>query len=826
MPHSSAVAEIVGGLMILLLIAVALLAVTKRLRLPYSVILVVVGIALASLGDESSELFPILERLEISPDLILYVFLPTLIFETSLNLDVRLLRQNMAPILTLAVPGLLISTSLIGLIVHWATGIPLLPSMLLGAILSATDPVAVIALFKQLGAPQRLGILVEGESLLNDATAIVLSRILVGVIAAGTLGEVSLSDSLIDFFTLFVGGLVVGSLLGAITAYLLGLVESDPFIEITLTTVLAYASFLAAEELLHVSGVMATLGAGLTLGGWGRVKISPSVRIYMDHFWEQMAFIANGLIFLMLGLRVELEALQDSLHLLPWVIVAMLLARALIIYGLLPLVGLLPGSKPIKPAHKNIMFWGGLRGAIAVAIVLSLPEFEYSETFVALVMGAVLFTLVVQGITIEPLMRHFRLNRLRWSDRLALLECDLLTNKQAEQRVSSLLSSGLFSAPLARRLQQQSRKSFLDAQGQITALRNNEMDENHELAALYLRSLSEEKSVYDRMYAEGHLSEGAYRELTLVLVLQTDAIRFHGAFEHVHSHRMRRRLEKALYRLLEHTPKLAFFGERLRMKRIIRNYEEVWGHYQGSGYVIRYLGEIQQLESIPAKIVEDVLSHYRKWHQFARKQLDLVSNHFPEMVSSMQERFGQRTLLLAELDAIQTQINNGMLTKGLGEIEVNRINHQLNQLRGDSIEKLKLDPSELLRKVPLFRELKNEFITELEKNIHPHTLEAGTEVIKQGEKGDSLYLIARGVVRVTHKVRDEEQALGTLMAGDFFGEMALMHHESRSATIRCVTPCLLYELRRKEFDQFMSSQPTISDIIEEVDRHRRQALDN
>ncbi len=825
MHHTSAVAEIVGGIIVLLLIAAAILALTKRLRLPYSVVLVLAGIGLASISEQHSEAFPLLNQLKISPDLILYVFLPTLIFESSLNLDSRLMRQNIAPIATLAIPGLLISTTLIGLIVHWATPIPLLPALLLGAILSATDPVAVMALFKQLGAPQRLGVLVEGESLFNDATSIVVARILIGVIAAGSLDSGALSNGLLDFFVLFFGGLLAGVLLGALTGYLLGLVESDPYIEITLTTVLAYASFLLAEEVLGVSGVMATVGAGITLGGWGRVKISPSVRIYLDHFWEQMAFIANALIFLMLGLKVDLNALWHSLDLLPWVVIAMLIARAVIIYGLVPLVGRLPGSKPVGFAYQSVMFWGGLRGAIAIAIVLSLPHFEYAETFVALVMGAVLFTLLVQGVTIEPLMKRLKLDRPPLADRLAQMERDLVAHKEAERHLSHLLSGGLFSAPLARRLQRQCREAMTKAQQQIEALRGGEMDEAQEIAMLYLRALSEEKSFYDQMYAEGHLSEGAYRELALVLLLQIDAIRFHGAFEHVHSHRLRRRLEKALYRLLAHSPRLAPFGERLRMKRIIRNYEDVWGHYQGSGRVIRYLSELQQLESIPQQVIDEVLGHYHQWHKFARQQLDLVSENFPEMVSSMQERLGRRTILLAKLEVTEEQISNGMLPKGLGEEQIAGLNHQLNQLRGETVEKLKLDPLQLLQNVPLLSSLSKGMLEKLEAMVKPLTLEAGSTIIEQGDSGDSLFLIARGVVRVSHLVDGEEQELGTLMAGDFFGEMALMHHESRSATIRTISPCMLYELKSDDFDLFMQENPEIAEKIIKIDRQRAKELE-
>ena len=229
--------------------------------------------------------------------------------------------------LVLAGPGLLLSTLVIGLVVGLTTSIPIAAALLLGAILSATDPVAVIGLFGRLGAPQRLRVLVEGESLFNDATSIVFARLLLGVVLAGTVSDRLILQGAVDFVVMFLGGLAVGWLLGLLTGYALGKVE-DRFIEITLTTVLAYVSYLVAEEVLHVSGVMATIAAGLTIGGWGRMKISHAVRHYLENFWEYVAFVANALIFLLVGLRVEPSPLLATLGVLFWVIVALLVSRA------------------------------------------------------------------------------------------------------------------------------------------------------------------------------------------------------------------------------------------------------------------------------------------------------------------------------------------------------------------------------------------------------------------------------------------------------------------------------------------------------------------
>jgi CPA1 family monovalent cation:H+ antiporter len=422
MEHTSFVSGVVWNIFGLVLVALAILIFAKRTRLPFTVLLVLIGIGLAVLNTAYPESMGIFSALEISPDLILYIFLPTLIFESSYSLDGRRLIHNLGPILMLAVPGLLISTMLIGSFVSWTTDIPFIIALLLGAILSATDPVAVVAMFRQMGAPERMTTLIEGESLFNDATSIVIASIIAGVVAEGVFDGNTLVDGLIDFNVLFIGGLAVGIILGYLTSMIVGWVESEAFVEIGLTTALAYLSFLIAEDVFHVSGVMAVVGAGLTLGSWGRIRISTSVRIYMDHFWELFAFIANALLFLLVGMKVDLIALWGTMDVLCWVILAMLLARAVIVFTLMPLVGRVPGSRPVEMSYQFIMFWGGLRGAIALAIVLSLPPFAYSELLTVLVMGAVLFTLLVQGLSIEALMKKLGLNIPPLADQVAFSE--------------------------------------------------------------------------------------------------------------------------------------------------------------------------------------------------------------------------------------------------------------------------------------------------------------------------------------------------------------------------------------------------------------------
>lgn len=826
-PEALPIPELVAVVVGLLLFAAMTKGVADRFRLPFTVSLVLVGIALKELGEIGPAVFHSLSNIRVEPEVILFVFLPTLVFESAYNMDSRLLRRNLAPVLTLAVPGLVVSTGVIGLIVWAATPFDLAASLLLGAILSATDPVAVIALFKQMGAPKRLTILIEGESLFNDATALVAAKILIGVVLAGYFSWDAAMSGVGEFFKVFLGGIVVGWALAVATGWALGRVHTEPQIEISLTTILAYLSFYIAEHLLHVSGVMAVVSAGIVLGGWGRTKISPTVASYMNNFWEYMAFVANVLIFLLVGLSVDVPALWSSLGYLPWVVLAMLVSRAVLVYGMTPLVNRLPGAQPVGRPYQAVMFWGGLRGAIALAIVLSLPAFPHSELFMPLTTGAVLFTLLAQGLTIEKLMRWLGLDKPPLSDRLALLERDLAAQEMTIERIPNLLSGGLFAHPIAAHLEHKSKRNAERIREQIAKLRKQEMGRHDEKMLLYLRTLSEEQAYYQRLYHNGHLSEGAYRELMAVLVMQMDAIRYQGEFEHVRSHHFNKLLEHRLYYLIDRLnwPWLANQAEGMRTRRIVRNYEEVLAHYQANGWVLASLKQMAADENIPVEIIREASERYRHWHHLARKQLDDMGSQFPEFVTAMQERLGQRIALLAEKEATEMQVEHGLLPPGMGESQIEEVSRRLDELRTPYRVRLRVSPAELLRKVPFFRTLSHADFEEIEPLLKKHSVEENTDIITQGEPGDAVYLIARGVVRVLHidKEKEEEHPVGTLLAGDFFGEQALLHDASRNATCRAVTPCYLYKLKREDFDQLRSRWPAIEKAVEEADQARKGA---
>ena len=394
----------IAALIVLLLIASAVAMATKWVPVPYTVALVIVGLAISP--------FSFRPAVHISPDLIWLIFLPPLLFEASWNLKLDSLRANLIPILSLAFVGVGLSFGIIGLILHYAAGLGWSSSLLFGALISATDPVSVLALFKKLGAPLRLTIIVEAESLFNDGAAAVVFRILLGIVigAATFNSKVPLAVSSVAWFLLAtIGGVLVGALIGFAASALTGRFD-DHLLEVTLTTISAYGTFIVADA-LYVSPVIAVVVVGIVIGNYGRRrKMSPNTQVAVDSFWEYAAFVANSLVFLLIGLEIPLALLLQHWLLILWAILAMTVARAMSVYGLFPIIHRF--TERVAGRWQHIIFWGGLRGSLSIALALSLPATVPGRVeLVAMTFGAVTFSLLLQGLTISPLMNRLRIER-------------------------------------------------------------------------------------------------------------------------------------------------------------------------------------------------------------------------------------------------------------------------------------------------------------------------------------------------------------------------------------------------------------------------------
>lgn len=812
--------ELVVSTVALMLTAIGVRVLSKRYNLPYSVLLVLAGVALAHLTRHAPFELHHFATLEVSPQIILLIFLPTLVFESAFNLDARQLRRNLLPVLFLAVPGVLLSTAVIGAVLWWFTPLDLYYALILGALLSATDPVAVITLFKQLGAPKRLTVLVEGESLFNDATAIVLTRILIAVALSGTLSAHDAAAGAVQFFTVFVGGLAVGAAAALLVGWLLGQVESDPFIEVPLTVVLAYAAFMIAEE-VHFSGVMAVVAAGIVMGGWGRTKISPNVSHYLSELWEYFAFTANALIFLLVGLLVDLPALADSLDLLVWVIAAMLVSRLAVVYLLVPLSNRLPGAQTVNRTYQHIMYWGGLRGAIALALALSLPESQYRELFIALTAGAVLFTLVVQGLSIGPLVHYLGLDRPSPGERLTAAGAALDAARKAHNTIPKLRNGGLFSQRIATVLEYEYSAKIRDLTARRAALALAELTPEQERSLLFLYGFVTEKQVYYEMFGQGSLGEADYRDLIHSLDLQIDRILLDGTLPDATLHTLfSQRAERTVLHLLERFLGMTDLPQRFSNRMTARDYNKSWGQYNATRTVLRQLPELAAMEGISDDVLHEVETFYRRWGESARGRLDSTAEQFPEFAGAMQERLARRLLLLKSRRVIEAHLRDRRVSERMGGELLAEIDGRLRALNGFSTNALSIDPDELLTKVPFFRHMVHKDFEEIKRYLRPLTVPEDEIIIRQGEAGSSMFFIVRGVVRILVEEEGSSKELGTLMGGDFFGEHSLLNRAPRNATCRAVTACALYELHRGDFDELVAAYPEVKRAFDAANARR------
>jgi len=364
----------------------------------------------------------------------------------------------------LAIPGTLIGTIIVGAIILVA-GKTLVPELdiavaaafAFGALISATDPVAVIALFRDLGVNKRLAVLVEGESLFNDAVAIVLFNIALAAgiaLAANNNESFTIITAIIEFVRVFFGGLAVGALLGYLVSAVVLKNVDDHLIETATTVALAFGSFIIAEQ-LHVSGVLAVVAAGILVGNIGMKSTSPTTKITVNNFWEFLAFVMNSMVFLLIGLEADLTQIQPNISLVLVAIIAVLFSRGVVVYGLTWLHGLVNPRGRISLSYRQVQYWGGLRGAISLALALSLTGSIFGDEVVTelqlMTFSVVLFTLLIQGTTIGPLLQRLGLTAVSEHQREQERQQALLYAKRAgRQELDRLHSNGILSEEVYR----------------------------------------------------------------------------------------------------------------------------------------------------------------------------------------------------------------------------------------------------------------------------------------------------------------------------------------------------------------------------------------
>ena len=507
----------------ILVIACGMALLAKRLKLPYTVLLVVAGLAVSLLLDGAPGLREHLEKIKLKPELLLQVFLPILLFEAAFHVDLKSFLNNRRAILFLAIPGVII-----GMVLTTAVFVPVAQlirgdmmwqvGLVTAAMLAATDPISVVALFKEFTVSKRLGIIVEGESLINDGIAVVLFGVVVKITADSlgltipTLdnqgGNVQALHVLGNFLREVFLGTALGVAVGLAMSYLTSKVN-DHLIEVALTAIAAYGSNVMAMQ-LHASGVIAVVVCGMMVGNVGaKHGMSPTTREAVFSFWEFAAFMANSFVFILIGLEIRLSELWADAGLIVAFFVIMILVRSVTVFGVHNLVRRedLRLKKPWLP----VITWSGVRGSLSMVMAMMLVASDEGETtrklILNLVFGVVLLSILLQGTTIEWLMKRMGLivethEEIEYEMALArrqAVRC-LVDNLEDAERKGTL-SHGTFEILHNRLLERREAndKRIAEMLGHTPTLNNLEL----KMHATQLRAL--EKQVYRDLEKEGDL---------------------------------------------------------------------------------------------------------------------------------------------------------------------------------------------------------------------------------------------------------------------------------------------------------------------------------
>jgi CPA1 family monovalent cation:H+ antiporter len=798
-----------------ILLAVALLLVVvggiqplaAHLRLPPPVLLAVFGIAIGAASslvprgafDGAGQLF---QGLPVNSETIIYVFLPLLVFEAGITSDVRRIVEDAAPILLLAIVAPLVTTAAIGFALWPIAGVPLVVCLLLGSVVATTDPAAVIAIFRDVGAPARLTRLVEGEALLNDAVAIALFVVLVGMILSGR--EPNIGVGAREFAVAFLGGAALGVVAGRAMLYAVTWLGGDRLAEASLTVALAYLAFIAGERLFHVSGVVTVLAAGLTVSAVGRARITPYNWAFLGDLWEQIAFWARSLVFVLASILVPRLLLNLDWHdvvLTGVLIAAAFVARLFVLFALLPPLSYFNLTQPIGTPYKLAIAWGGLRGALTLALALAVSENRALDPsvqhFVAvLATGLVLFTLLVSGTTLRPVIRLLGLDRLSPRDRvlrdqvlaLAYQEVCEAVRETAQQYALSKHAVAETVGPYEAWIRAAGARD--DAEAALSG--------RARLAIALLALANQERALVLEAWSQRTAPASAIQ----VLLRNADALiegaRAGGRLGYQRgakaalSFRFGFRAAYVLYKRFGMARFLADrLGERFEVLLFTRLLITELIGFTGRRLHPTFGPEIAELarKILGVRLTETTAA------------VEALRNQYPDHAAALETQFLRQSASRREMGRYQALFEEGLIAREIFD-DLRRSVDEARRAEHRPRFDLGLDTSQLIGRLDLLAGLDKRQLARVQLLLRPRFTVPNEVILREGERADAVYFIASGAVEV--RLAQQRIQLGS---GDFFGEMALLTRQPRRADVVALTYCRLLELGRADFEKFMAENP-------------------
>ena len=814
-----------GGLLVL----VALLQpVAVRLRVSGTVLLAVVGVCLGIgagflLHSDLTEAFDapaeLLLDFPITSSGILYIFLPILLFEAALMIDVPRMIEDAAPILVLAVVAILVSTVVVGLALWPVAPAPLVACLLVGAIVATTDPSAVVAIFRDVGAPARLARLVEGESLLNDAAAIALFVLLLDILLTGR--EPGMGEALVRLATSFAGGALLGVVGGRIIMVLMPWLRDDRLAETTLTLALPYIVFILGEQYLGVSGVTAAVTAGLTVSAMSRRRLSPETRRFLHAVWQQLAFWAGSLVFILAAILVP--RLLIGINLLDLLLIAIVAlaafaARALVLFGLLPLLSAARLAQRVDHRYKLVILWGGLRGAVTLALALGVTENREIDPeiqrFVAiLATGFVLFTLLVSGTTLRGLIRLLKLDRLSPLDQalrhqvlaLSLSNVrDAVRAIAADYRIGPVPTSQVLD-PYEERIVEATERSTFDS----------EIADRERVTLGLLALAVRERELILEHFEQRSVSRHILERLLSDAEELVDAARLGGRTGYNRTARRHLALGPAFR--LAHALHRRLRIDRALTARLADRFEQVLVSRMALEELTRFV-DVKMMPLLGRRVAEilgDIVEHRL---DATAKALDALRVQYPVYAEALERRFLMQYSVRLEGAEYETLFEEGLIGQELH----NALKREVEQRRAATARRphldLGLEVRDLVRSFPLFAALGPEQLAKISALLRPRFAVPGEQLIRRGERGNAMFFISSGAVEVA--VGRRKIVLGR---GDFVGELALLSNRPRRADVTALGYCHLLLLAAEDFRTVLATDSNIREHISRIAADRLES---
>ncbi len=746
------------GLLALIFVILALLVgaaariAAKLAHLPYSVSLLLLGLGLGlaqriDVVALNSPLFSsaIDSLSNVDPHLILFLFLPTLIFESAFALETHLFKRIFSQIAILAVPGLIMAAGLTAVLAYlvfpWSWSWPV--CFLFGALISATDPVAVVALLKEVSSRKRLETLIEGESLLNDGTAIVFFTLFYGLVVATADVSVNLLLIASEFIWVVVLGLAIGLAGGGLVLLWISRVFNDPLIEITLTISAAYLVYFVAENLLHVSGIVAVVALAILFASVGRTRISPEVAGFLHNFWEMMAHIANTLIFLLVGIiiatRIRLDVMEWWITLLV-LYLGIQIIRSLCVFTFMPVLKRI--GVGITKEKAIVLVWGGLRGAVSLALALivaqdpNLPK-ALGDQILFLTAGIVVLTITINATTMGMVLKYLGMDRLPAA-------------KQATvQKAKASISEGMNKAlPELQQDEFMQRADWANLTKRFSyAVNNHPKAEDSDVNIAFRRRILEtERKYYWTQFSNGALPGATANKLVEAVEQSLDG-------EPTITPR------PSLYRLWQ-TPKiLEYLGRypginkvalNLSFERLALGYDVARGFIQAQQEIAQHVSQLAPNKTELDAVIEEIETNKKE----TRNRINQLRDSFPEVVYCLETHTASRLMLNMERSKIKNLVDDGVLDASEAEKMIVDVEKQLAVLRHQPKVASPTEFGKQLIIAPWVQGLNKKTLEKLAKITVRQIYSSGDVIIRQHKKGNAIAVIIRGNVQVLSTKRE------------------------------------------------------------------------